>query len=63
MSVHLKKRERIVKGGRNRKRRPKTFSTEDAAKAYAKSAGLEKYELVNMKSGDSSSKKIRIIER
>jgi len=55
------KRKIVVRGGRNRQKRVKTFATEEAANKFAKSEGLEKYKLVNLKSGDSKSKKIRIV--
>jgi len=44
--------------GRNRKKRPKTFKTEESAKKYAESKGLKNYKLVNI---SISSKKIKIV--
>ncbi|MFH1455725.1 MAG: hypothetical protein ABIF40_02130 [archaeon] len=46
----------------NRKRalRPKTFKTEEAAKDWAETQGIKNYELKNLKSTDSQTKKIRI---
>jgi len=61
MSVHLKKRELIIKGGRNRKPRPKTFKSEEAAHAFAKSNNLKEYSLKHLTSGAAIQKKIRII--
>jgi hypothetical protein len=46
---------------RHRKTRPKTFSSEETAKAWAKANNISNYELKNMKSKDSSKKKIKII--
>jgi hypothetical protein len=43
MSVHLKKREIVIKNGRNRKKRPKTFASKEAAESYAKAQGYKKY--------------------
>lgn len=41
MSVGTIKREVIIKNGRNRKKRPKTFATKEAALAYKKAHNLE----------------------
>ncbi len=60
MSVHLKKRERIVKGGRERAARPKTFTTLDAAKAHAAKQGHKKFEIKNLRSDDAKVGKFRV---
>lgn len=57
------KRDEVVKRGRNRKPRPKTFRTEQAAAAYAKSKNIESYILKNLKSQESKVKKIVIIRK
>jgi hypothetical protein len=54
------KRLRVIKGGRNRATRPKTFKTEEAAKAWADKQGFKKYILINLKSAESKTKKIRV---
>lgn len=41
--------------------RPKTFKTEEAAKAYAEKKELKNYKLVNLKSAESNIKKIKIV--
>ena len=41
MSVGTKKRERIIKNGRNRASRPKSFKTPEAALTYAKAQGMK----------------------
>lgn len=41
--------------------RPKTFKTEEAAKLYADNLGMKDYKLENLKSTESSTKKIRIV--
>ena len=46
---------------RNRQNRPKTFKTEESAKAYAEKAGIKKYTLENLKSETSKIKKFRIV--
>ncbi|MFT4312883.1 MAG: hypothetical protein ACMXYA_00580 [Candidatus Woesearchaeota archaeon] len=61
MSVHLKKREIIMKNGRKRQSRPKTFKTQEAANAYAKEKGLKNYSLKNLRSESASSAKYRIV--
>jgi hypothetical protein len=45
---------------RNRKKRPKTFSSEDIAKKWADSHGIKKYELKNLRLG-TKDKKIRVV--
>jgi len=47
--------------GRVRVQRPKTFTNEVAANAWAKEQGLTNYKLDNMKSTESQTKKIRIV--
>jgi len=66
MSVHTEQRDER-RGGprgchrtRNRKKRPKTFSTVEAANKYATEKGIKSYLLVNLKPY-SNSKKIRIL--
>ena len=48
MSYKTYKKDILLHRGRNRKARPKTFSTEDAAHAYAKEQGIATYELKNL---------------
>lgn len=43
-----------------RKARPKTFKSEEAANAWAKEQGIEKYELVNLRLSDVD-KKIKVV--
>ncbi|MBL7147750.1 MAG: hypothetical protein ISS82_02905 [Nanoarchaeota archaeon] len=45
------------------KNKPKTFKTEEAAKKYAEKNKITNYELINLKSPESSSKKIKIITK
>ena len=52
----------LLNRGRNRKARPKTFSSEDLAKAHADKEGLKDFKLVNMKSEASQTKKIKIVQ-
>lgn len=61
MSVHLKKRERIIKGGRGRAVRPKTFLTEEGAHTYAKKMGYAEYDVVNLKNDHASTKKLKVV--
>ena len=60
MSVHIKKRERVIKNGRNRLARPKTFMTKDAAEAWAKKQDNGSYTILNLKSPESKSGKFRV---
>ncbi len=45
---------------RKRPKRPKTFSSENAAKAWAEKQGINNYELKNLRSLESKTKKIRV---
>lgn len=45
---------------RERKKRPKTFSSEEIAKKWAESRGIKKYELKNLRIG-TKDKKIKVI--
>lgn len=44
-----------------KRKRPKTFKTEESAGAWAEKHGIKQYKLVNLKSPESRSKKIRIV--
>ena len=58
------KRDSVVKHyGRNRKVRPKTFASEDAARKYAEANKISSFELVNLKNDASSTKKFRIVSK
>lgn len=50
MSVHIKKREIIIKGGRNRAVRPKTYATEEKAQAAAKEQKLKSFTITKLSS-------------
>ncbi|MEE9525513.1 MAG: hypothetical protein V3V78_02800 [Candidatus Woesearchaeota archaeon] len=43
--------------------RPKTFATEEAAKKWAEKQGLKDYKIVNMKSPESKTKKLKVIAK
>jgi hypothetical protein len=55
------KRDRVVKGGRNRKSRSRSFKTEDAAKKYAQENGIKEFTIVKPNNGLSS--KIKILQK
>lgn len=46
---------------RNRMPRPKTFTTESAAKEWAQAQGFKDFKLENLKSDASTTKKIRVV--
>lgn len=46
---------------RNRKKRPKTFKSEDTAKKWAEAKGIKNYELKDLRITNKD-KKIRVIE-
>ena len=56
-----KKRSGFLAFRPTNKSRPKTFKTEESANAYAEKMGLTEYTLDNMKSPESSTKKLRIV--
>ena len=60
MSIRANRDLRYQKS-RSRKKRPKTFKTEDSAKAYAEKNGITNYKLVNLKTEKANIKKIRIV--
>ena len=45
---------------RNRKKRQKTFKSEESAKAYAERMGYKEFRLINLRPDNSKVKKIRI---
>ena len=53
----------LAKDAKGRKKRPKTFKSEEAAKVYAEKHGIKHYELENMKFASSKTKKIRILQK
>ncbi|MFO8016385.1 MAG: hypothetical protein R6U32_04740 [Candidatus Woesearchaeota archaeon] len=63
MSYRSAKKPILLRRGRNRKTRPKTFHTEEAAKKWAEENGLKKYSLVDMKNPGSKKRKIKVIEQ
>ena len=59
-SKRLRVKEERKRG--NRKPRPKSFKTEDAAKKWADANKIKNYSLRNLKSTEGSKKKIVIIK-
>ena len=57
-TIRLKKRTGKT---RSMKVGAKTFKTEDAAKVWASAQGIKNYSLLNLKSPESSEKKIRVV--
>ncbi|MEA3378002.1 MAG: hypothetical protein U9Q69_00010 [Nanoarchaeota archaeon] len=57
-ATHLKG---IRSNSRNRKKRPKTFKSEAAAKGWAEKNSLKKFKLVNLRLESSKDKKIKIV--
>lgn len=47
--------------GRNRKPKPKTFKSEEAAKKYAEAKGIKNYKLVDIAISRPNVKKIKIV--
>lgn len=67
MSNHVKKRDKMRGGSRyetvprNRKTRPKTFTTEESAKVWAKKMGITAFTLKDMTFENSPKKKIKVV--
>ncbi len=59
--LHTRQKRRLQIVGRDRKKRPKTFKSEQAANEYAKKHDIKSYILENLKSPESRRKKIRIV--
>ncbi|MBW2992634.1 hypothetical protein KY345_05445 [Candidatus Woesearchaeota archaeon] len=57
------KRDEVIKRGRNRSKRPKTFKTEQAAAAYAKANNIANYILKNLKNQEAKNKKLIIVKK
>ncbi len=55
------KKRLYVKEGRKRKKRPKTFRSEESAIAWSSKNNIKKFELKNLRSPESRKKKIRVI--
>ena len=51
----------LLKRGRNRTNRPKTFKSEDAAKAWAKDNGIAKFEIEDLSMPSSKTRKLRLV--
>ncbi|RME78242.1 hypothetical protein D6774_01805 [Candidatus Woesearchaeota archaeon] len=60
MSIRVRQTN-VRRISRHRSKRPKTFKTEEAAHAWAKANGIEKYTLKNLKFDSANSKKIRVV--
>lgn len=51
----------LLHRGRHRKRRPKTFSTEESAKKWADENGVKDFKIENVKGPFSKKKKLRVV--
>ena len=60
-SIYYSKRIPERTAVRRARARPKTFKTEEAAKAWAEKQGIKEYKIVNLKSSESKEKKIKVI--
>lgn len=69
MSNHVKQRDWKRGGSRHtlvpryRAKRPKTFKTEEAAKKWADEQGIKKYDIVNIKSPEAETKKLKVVPK
>ena len=52
---------RKMKKLRPKKKRPKTFKTEESAKSYADKEGIKKYKIVNIRLLDSQPAKYKVV--
>ena len=60
-SVYFWKRIPERTAVRRERARPRTFKTEEAAKAWAEKQKIKNYKLENIKSSESKIKKIRVV--
>lgn len=61
LALRASRRISKLRGRGNRVVRPKTFSSEESAKAWADANRIKDYELKNLKSSASSTKKIQVV--
>jgi hypothetical protein len=61
LALRVKRRFSKLRGRGNREARPKTFSSKEAADAWAKANNIKSYELENLRSEESSTQKIRVV--
>lgn len=62
--VHTRKiRYMPVRKGRIRKSRPKSFASEEAAKAWAANQGIKDYTIKNLRNTESKTKKLVVVPK
>jgi hypothetical protein len=61
LALRVSRRFSKLRGRGGRESRPKTFKSEEQAKVWAEANGIKDYSLENLKSPESSSKKIRVV--
>ena len=65
--IHTREKRKLKQGTHKagkivkRKKRAKTFKSEESAKKWAESEGLKDYKLVNIRSEFSKDKKIKVV--
>ncbi|MDP6647859.1 MAG: hypothetical protein QGH34_00500 [Candidatus Woesearchaeota archaeon] len=62
--LHTRQRRKLKMHGvrgRNRKKRPKTFKSEEAAKKYAEAKSIKNYKLVDLAFSSPKRKKLKIV--
>lgn len=57
----VRRRRRQAGSVRPKVKRPKTFKSEESAKAYAEKNKIKDYKLINLRSSDSKDKKLKIV--
>lgn len=63
LALRVKRRFSDLRGRGNRQTRPKTFKSEEAATAWAKANGIEKFSIENLRSSEAKVGKYRIVEQ
>jgi len=61
LALRVSRRFSKLRGRGNRNVRPKTFTSEESAKSWADKNGVKNYELKNLKSSASTTKKIQVV--
>lgn len=60
--LHTRQKRYISEArGKNRKKRSKTFKTEESAKGYAEAKGIKNYKLIDLHELNPNKSKIKIV--
>jgi hypothetical protein len=63
MSYHTHQKPILLHRGRNRKKRPKTFRTEEGAKKWAEEKKMKDYKIINLRNPGSKKNKFKVVKK